>query len=314
MERKSVTSLNVNQTFDKVAFAVKSAEVKLTKTNKEYLAITVFDGEQSISGNMWDFVGQAPKSNEIVRLSGKVTEWAGKKQLNITYLSIDTSLTIADFAPQGNFDINDYWDRALRLIAGIKHDELRQFVTTVFNDFEDRLRIAPGAKSIHNAYVGGCLEHLVDVAVVAQNIAYCYPSVNMDLVVAGALLHDIGKVFEYGIDGVNISTTLDGELLYHIPMGMTILDRYKGQVSNKILKLIQHIVLSHHGEKEYGSPVVPKFMEAQIVHFADNIDAKMGIMKDTNKTATGPLTDKVWGLGNIVLVSQEYIDEVMSNE
>lgn len=309
-----IANLNVNQTFDNVAFAVKTAEIKLTKTNKEYLAITVFDGEQSISGNMWDYMGAAPNANEVVRLSGKVTEWAGKKQLNITNMTIDTTLTIADFAPQGDFNINDYWLKAMNLITEIKHEELKEFVFTIYKDFEDKLRVAPGAKSIHNAYVGGCLEHLVDVTTVAKSIASCYPNVNMDIIIAGGLLHDIGKVFEYGLDGVNIHTTLDGELLYHIPMGMTILDRYRGQISNRVLKLIQHIVLSHHGEKEYGSPVVPKFMEAQIIHYADNIDAKMGIMKDTNKVAKGNLTDKVWGLGNIVLISQDYIEGVMDND
>ena len=309
-----IANLLVNQSFTNLPFAVKTAEVKLTKTNKEYLAITLFDGEQTISGNMWDFVGAAPNANDIVDISGKVTEWAGKKQLNITYIGVNTNLTIADFAPQGNFSVDEYWNKANSLIDTIKHEQLRDFVRTIYNDFEDKLRIAPGAKSVHNAYVGGCLEHLVDVTTVALSLADCYPYVNKDIVTAGALLHDIGKVFEYGIDGVNIGTTLDGELLYHIPMGMTILDRYRGNISNKILKLIQHIVLSHHGEKEYGSPVVPKFMEAMIVHFADNIDAKMGIMKETNKSSTGTITDKVWSLGNTSLVHQVYIEEVMADE
>lgn len=309
-----IANLLVNQSFTNLPFAVKSAEVKLTKTNKEYLAITVFDGTQSISGNMWDWVGPAPSVNSIVDMSGKVTEWAGKKQLNITSILINNELSLTDFAPKGCFSVDEYWERAMQLISEITHPRLREFVFTIYSDFKDNLRIAPGAKSVHNAYVGGCLEHLVDVATVAKCLAANYSYVNMDLVVAGALLHDIGKVFEYGIDGINISTTLDGELLYHIPMGMTILDRYKGSISNKMLKLIQHIVLSHHGEKEYGSPVVPKFMEAMIVHFADNIDAKMGIMKEVNKTSTGTITEKVWTLGNTPLVHQVYIEEVMADE
>lgn len=306
-----IKDMNVGQVLNGVAFAVKVSSVKQTKTKKDYLNLTLFDGQQDIGGNLWTWSGPAIPANTIVLVSGTVTEWAGNKQLNVSSVSVTSTYKIEDFAPSGSVDVDLEWKRAEQIIDMIQDEETKLFVSTIYNDFGDRIKVAPGAKTMHHAYVHGCLQHLVGVTTMALKIASAYEEANTDLIIAGAMLHDLGKLFEYKLDGVGISTTLDGELLYHIPIGTVIVDRYRHLISPGKLKLIQHIILSHHGKLEYASPVVPKCLEAMIVHWADNIDSRHMMVVEANKNATGQLTDKVWALGNIVLVTQQHVQETM---
>lgn len=306
-----VKDLSVGQVIKGAVFAIKASTVRQTKTKKDYLQCTFFDGQQDISGNVWDWSGEALPANTIVVIDGSVGEWSGNKQFNISHIKVTTDYTILDFAPTGDVNVELEWRRAEGLIDMIKDEEIKLLVSDVYNTFKARLMTAPGAIAMHHNYVHGCLEHLVGVATTAVTLASQY-NANLDIVIAGGLLHDIGKLFEYQMDGVSITTTLDGELLYHIPIGAMLVDRYRDRVKPAKLKLIQHIILSHHGKQEYGSPVVPKFLEAMIVHFADDIDAKCKTVAEANKKATGQLTDKVWALGNTVLITQSYIAEVLS--
>lgn len=289
---------------------VKSSTVRQTKTGKNYLSIVFTDGTSDINANAWDWSGIAIQPNTVVNVEATVGSWAGKKQLTANKVSYDTVSELVDFLDD-YVDTTSLLERTVELIGTIQSDDIRVLVDAIYADFQALIVKAPGAISAHHHYIGGCLEHSYGVAKLAGVLATMYGA-NYDLCIAGGLLHDIGKIFEYAQNGVSIETTIDGHLLYHIPLGAILVDRYRNMAPTKVVKLLQHIILSHHGQKEYGSPVVPKCLEAMLVHMADDIDAKSAIIKDLNSKATGDLTEKSYLLGNTPFVTQEYVEKALN--
>ena len=291
---------------------VLSSSIKLTTSKKPYLDMMLSDGTDKISAKKWDWnISSKPEVGTVVTINADVTEWAGNKQLIVSSVSRSTKRP-EEFAPKGDFDIDEYRAKLDMLLYDMKNEVLNELVTNIFSDYRDRWETAPGATDVHHAYLAGTFQHSIDTAVIAKAIATNVKGCNIDLCVAGALLHDVGKLFVYELNGSVINYTDYGHLLEHTVGGIVILDRYRTEENSELITLLQHIVASHHGKLEFGSPVTPKFLEAWIVSYADDIDAKANIIQRVNKGCDSKFTEKEWALNNTAMLSQRYIEGVIN--
>ena len=291
---------------------VLSSNIRLTTNKKPYLDLTLSDGTDKISAKKWNWdISGKPEVGTVVTINADVTEWAGNKQLIASSVCRSTKGP-EEFAPKGDFDIDEYKAKLDMLLHDMENEMLKELVTNIFNDYRDRWETAPAATYIHHAYLAGTFQHSIDTAIIAKAIATNIDGCNVDLCVAGALLHDVGKLFVYELNRSVISYTEYGHLLEHIVGGIVILDKYRTEENSEIITLLQHIIAAHHGKLEYGSPVTPKFLEAWIVSYADDIDAKANTIQRINRGCDSKFTEKEWALNNSAMLSQRYIEEVMS--
>jgi 3'-5' exoribonuclease len=309
-----IKDLNVGDTVT-IDLLVKSSEIKLTRAQKPYLFAILTDGTDELQGQDWDFGnGTPPAKNTVLEVYGTISEYMGKKQIKIISF-VESTKGVELFAPSGDVDVAEYVLKAKALYDSIVNPFARELCQTVFKDNASGWKTLPAAKGMHHAFVSGLLKHTVDVATKAKAIAELTPMVNVDLVVAGALLHDMGKLWTYELHGALIEMSDEGQMLEHIMVGAMRLDKYRTPENSDVLDLILHIISSHHGELEYGSPTTPRFLEAVIVNYADGVDAKSQMIIEQNlKTPVdAKMTDKVWALGNRPMFSQMYISSIMNN-
>lgn len=291
---------------------VVSSSLRFTKAKKQYLDLSLTDGVDKIAAKQWDWpMAHKPEKNAVVTVTAEVSEWMGNKQLNVSSV-VYSDKDASEFAPKGNFDLEEYTAKLEMLIHNIENETLSELVSKVFHDYSDRWKTAPGATGVHHAYLAGTFQHSVDTAVIAKAIAMNIDGCNTDLCVAGALLHDVGKLFVYELEGSLINYTDHGHMLEHIVGGAIILDKYKTDDNKELIMLLQHIITSHHGKLEYGSPVTPKFLEAWVVSHADDIDAKSNIIARVNRGCNDKYTEKEWSLNNAAMLSQRYVESVMN--
>lgn len=309
-----IRDLTVGETVT-IDLLVKSAEIKRTRNQKPYLFAILTDGSDELQGQDWDFGdGTPPAKNTVLEVYGQVGEYMGKKQIKMTSFKVsDTG--VEQFAPSGDVDVTAYVLKAKELYDNIVNPFARELCQAVFKDNGLGWKTLPAAKGMHHAFVSGLLKHTVDVATKAKAIAELTPMANIDLVVAGALLHDMGKLWTYELHGALIEMSDNGQMLEHIMIGAIELSKYRTPENSDVLDLILHIISSHHGELEYGSPTTPRFLEAVIVNYADGVDAKSQMIIETNyKTPVdAKMTDKVWAMGNRPMFSQLYISSIMNN-
>lgn len=292
---------------------VLEASERKTKAGKPYLAMVLSDGERRINGNYWDWepTGDTVQINTVYMVSAGVSEWQGTLQLNILNMRISAEASLCDFMPSSGADIDYVYATALTIANSIKDEQLRTLTVGLLIELEDKWRTIPGAKSVHHAYVAGTLIHSVSVATIAAAIAKHIPEANSSLVTTGALLHDLGKLYTYGMDGVVIDYTDEGQLFEHAFIGAEFVGNFAENITidDGKLALLRHIILSHHKNLEYGAVVTPKCIEAYIVHYADAIDATAEQLREASKNAdTAPWLDKIWSLDNMRHLNPSYIN------
>lgn len=295
---------------------VKASEIKRTRVGKPFLSLTLTDGTDDISANIWDwFREDKPNKNDLLHLVGSMGEFNGTKQLQVTCFKQNLEMSIEDFMPRGEHSIELYLEYAFDLIREIQHEVLRDLTETLFMQTGSLWRRQPGAKSVHHAYVAGNLQHCVDVAHKAKAMAQLIPEASLDLTVAGALLHDIGKLWTYDFEGMVIDFTESGHLLDHISIGIIALERMRSLENQELIALLQHIIASHHGKLEYGSPVTPRCIEAWIINYCDGIDVKAQVISNLNRKAspTATMTEKDWTLENRPMITQNRVTQILNN-
>lgn len=315
-----IRELELNQVVD-ITLVVKSATARETKAKKPYLSLDFYDGTDSISGNYWDWGGtNIPQKNAILDVHAQVTEWQGVKQLNIKDMRTNTEATLSDFAPSSGVDVYEVYTDAYALLSDVKDDFIRDLALSIMEDLQQRWTTVPGAITIHHAYVAGTLVHSYSVASIAKAIAEHTPGANVDLCVVGGMLHDVGKLYAYNLNGVSVEMTDEGKLYEHSFMGAEFLGNYAEShfdLSNKDyrfekVEMLRHIILSHHGRLEYGAPVTPASIEAHIVSHADAIDAAAEQVRSFSaKLDNAKWTDKIWALDNKPHITTQYVAEVM---
>jgi 3'-5' exoribonuclease len=275
-----VNELAEGATVDAV-FAVRGKEIRATRASEAYLSLEIADRTGRMPAV---FFRPSPEASavpvgSVVRVRGTVTSFRGSKRVSIDSMTAASSWDPEDLLASGPRSTEEMVAEFKVLVRSVNDPELRRVLRAVFGDreFFERFVLCPGAQSYHHAYLGGLLEHTVAVASLCTSLGKQYPHAEKDLLVAAALLHDIGKVDELSFD-VAIGYSDAGRLLGHVVLGMTRLHDAvtlgRIRMSGSRLARLEHAVVSHHGELEWGSPKRPSTFEALLLHHADNLDAK----------------------------------------
>ncbi len=270
-------------------FLVREKDLRTTRSGELYIACTLTDRSGKISARMWrasEAIFNSIPAGGFLRIKGRTEEYRGNLQLVIDACRPCPAekVDIADYMPTTELDIEAMWAELLEILRDIKDSSLRMLVKKFVDDkdFVAAFKRAPAALEMHNPFIGGLLEHTLAMAKAAKALLPLYPKLNADLILAGVLLHDAGKIEELSADTA-INYTDRGQLIGHITIGVLMVEKKAREVAEETsepfprrkLELLQHIILSHHGIMEYGSPKLPAIPEAYFLHYIDNLDAKM---------------------------------------
>ncbi|HEY6448778.1 MAG TPA: HD domain-containing protein [Acidobacteriaceae bacterium] len=306
-------------------FAAGSKQVRSTKDGARYFALTLSDRTGQTEARMWEIDGAGDfETGDVVAVKGQVCRYNEKLQIKVDKIrradDRDTGrYALSDFAPQSERDIGDMWAELEGWVAGFSDPHLKSLLEAFLGDQDvaARLREAPAAKGLHHAWIGGLLEHILSLMGICDLAARHYPGVNRDLLLTGVALHDIGKLRELRW-GTSFDYTMEGQLLGHITIGLGMIEEkiagIPGFPPAKRL-LIEHLVLSHHGKYEFGSPKLPMTPEAILLHYLDDLDAKMQTVRAefARSQAAGrsgaEMTDWVRSLERPLLNTQAYLGQ-----
>jgi 3'-5' exoribonuclease len=271
-------------------FAISSFSVREKKGGGgQYLALTLSDKTGSMEARMWEeFASAMSTCGEgcYVKVQGQISKYQGKFQITLSKmrLAANSEIEVADFVPTTKYDVTEMWAELREHVEAFSNPDLKRLVLAFLDD--ERIgaayREAPAAKMLHHAWIGGLLEHVVALVRVCKATAPFYPEVDPDLLVTGAILHDIGKVREL-MWGSSFSYTLEGQLIGHISIAQGMLREKVATLpgfSEKLLMLVEHMILSHHGKYEFGSPKLPMTPEALLLSALDDLEAKMQAVRN----------------------------------
>ncbi|MFA5515710.1 MAG: HD domain-containing protein [Desulfuromonadales bacterium] len=265
-------------------FLVRDKIMAMAKNGKPYMTLKLVDRTGEVEGRIWDRVDEFAdrfERDDFLRVQGKASVYLGKMQLIIQDVAkvAEADVVLADYLPVSRRSAADLTGELREKVASLQSGPLRQLMDCFLADAEflQRYSTAPAAKSMHHVYLGGLLEHSLAVAALADDVCRRYPDLDRDLIVCGALLHDIGKIAE-----LTYARTFDysdeGKLIGHIVMGVEMIEETIRQIPDfpRDLKImLKHLLLSHHGQYEYGSPKRPKTLEAVILNYLDDLDSKI---------------------------------------
>jgi 3'-5' exoribonuclease len=270
------------------SFVVASKQVKSKKSGESFLALTLADRTGQIEAKMWDNVAEAVdtfEQDDFLKIRGLINRYNRRFQLTIHKLRRmeESEVDYADYLPKTTKDIDELWRVVGELVAGFQNPHLKALLQAFMADPEiaAAYRAAPAAKTLHHAYIGGLLDHVVSLMKLCDLVARNYPEIDRDLLLAGAFLHDIGKIHELSY-ARSFAYTTRGQLLGHMIVELEMLHAKIVQVPGfpaGLKTLIEHLIISHHGKYEFGSPKLPMFPEALMLHYLDDLDSKMEAMR-----------------------------------
>jgi 3'-5' exoribonuclease len=283
MKSPYVSELEPNRVITS-SFLVHSKEIRQKKSGELYLSLMVGDRTGDLDAKMWDNVTEVLDTfdrDDFVKIKGLLQVFHNRPQLTVHKVRRmdDSEIDFADYFPSSKRDPEEMWAELRALVAAMSNPHLKGLLEAFLNDpdIAHRYRRAPAAKSIHHAFLGGLLEHVLSVCAVAKLIAPHYKNIDADLLLTGVVLHDIGKIYELNYErGFSYST--DGQLLGHITIAVRMIgDKIRAlpDFPPRLRVLVEHMVLSHHGCLEFGSPKIPQFPEAILLHHLDDLDSKM---------------------------------------
>ncbi|MCL4874326.1 HD domain-containing protein [bacterium] len=271
------------------AFLVTKKETGISKSGKPYLNMKLMDSTGEMEARVWDDAEELSKGfkkDDIVVIKGFAVAYQGGVQLNVSAVKAapEEKYSLRDFLPSSGKTPDELSAGLVSVIAGIRDGHIKALIESIFSDPEIREAFitAPAAKSMHHPYLGGLAEHVLSICGLVEKVAAHYgESVNKDLLTAGALLHDIGKIWELSYQR-SFDYTDEGRLIGHITMGTDLIERKAGAIPGfprELSMLLKHLVLSHHGQLEFGSPKRPKTIEAIILSYLDDLDAKVSTVR-----------------------------------
>ncbi len=273
-------------------FLVAGKALLTSNAGKPYLSLQLRDRTGQMEGRVWDRaeeIGKRFERDDVVEASGSAIAYQGRVQLKVHDVRLEAggAKDLTEYLPVTRKGIDPLWRTLQGFLSEVRDADLARLLSAVFPDPPEadvarRFRQAPGGKTMHHDYIGGLLEHTVSVAGICRFLSSHYVGVNADLLTAGALLHDVGKVHELSYEGA-FDYTDEGRLLGHLYMGAEYVDRVCASLPGfppEKTMLVKHMILSHHGELEYGSPKRPKILEAVLLHFVENMDAKVTAFND----------------------------------
>lgn len=293
-------------------FMIKSAGIKVGSNKKQYFDVLLGDKSGEVSSKKWDIADaeidtlSKMKEGDIIKVRALVTDWQGQTQLRIGRIRMandQDQLDLSDFIKAAPEQSQDMYDYIYGVAANMKDQDLKKLCTMILEENHDRLMYYPAASKNHHAEYGGLLYHVKRMLMTGLAVCEIYPILNRDLVAAGAILHDIEKLNEIESNeyGISPGYSFEGQMLGHIIQGIKLLDRLTAELGfprEKAL-MLEHMILSHHYEPEFGSPKKPLFPEAEVLHYLDILDARMFDMEDAlNGVEPGSFSDRIWTLDN----------------
>lgn len=306
-----LAALPENQSIDGI-FLVLSRQQRTTKTGKPYLSLTLGDCTGQIESRIWDpshpDVSTPFERGDVLKVRAIASRFDGSLQLKIERLRLATATEYdrSELLPATTQDVALMWQNLLQVIDSIESPHLRRLLHALLDDpqMQQAYQQAPAARQLHHAWLGGLLEHVVSLLGLARRVVPHYPIVSPDLVYTGILLHDIGKIHELSWQ-TGFEYTTEGQLLGHIPIGISMVERAIDSIPDfppRLRTIVLHLILSHHGRLEFGSPKLPMIPEALMLNFLDDLDAKMQtIATEFQKAArqgrpAHEMTDRIWAL------------------
>ncbi len=270
------------------SFVVASKQIKPKKSGDLYLALTLADRTGQIEAKLWDNVQEylaAFEQDDFIKIKGLINKFNSRFQLTIHKLRKleDNEVDFTDYLPKTDKDIEQLWRTLGEFVETFQDARLKTLLRAFMSDpqIAAAYKNAPAAKSLHHAYIGGLLDHVVSLFKLCDLACRNYPQINRDLLLAGAFLHDIGKIYELSYARA-ISYTTRGQLLGHMVIELEMLQQKIAGLPAfppELKTLLEHLIISHHGEYEFGSPKLPMFPEALMLHYLDDLDSKMESMR-----------------------------------
>lgn len=288
---------------------IKTAEKKVNVKGAAYLDLILCDKKGEISGKLWDYNELSHgtyQAGDLVKIRGTVTQFNGNDQLRIDRMrkvNDNDGVNIADFVPTAEYSGEMMLGQIMNVIASVKDEELKHLTFALVKDREEKILFWPAAFKLHHAIRGGLLYHTLSILKLCEGVCSIYPAVDRDLLVCGAIVHDLCKIDEFDISSAGLVTgySVKGELLGHLVMGAVKIEEKAKQLGIDAEKamLLQHMVVSHHGEPEFGAAVRPMFLEAEILSELDKLDATINeITSATADLKEGEFSQRMWALDN----------------
>ncbi len=271
------------------SFVVATKQIRSRKDGGEpYLALTLADRTGLLEARMWENVAenlQSFEQDDFLKVRGLISRYRNRYQITIQKLRRmeESEVDYADYLPKTEKDVEELWRTLGEMAATLQNPHLKALLDAFMADpqIAARYRTAPAAKSMHHAYLGGLLEHVVSLMKLCDLVVRNYPEIDRDLLLTGAFLHDIGKIYELSYER-SFSYTTRGQLLGHMIIELEMLQQKIAMLPDfpeRLKTLLEHLIISHHGQYEFGSPKLPMFPEALMLHYLDDLDSKMESMR-----------------------------------
>ena len=314
MNKRYIADLKTNEDVT-TYLLVKSVAIKVGSNRKPYLDLTLGDNTGEINGKKWDIADEEIPGlekiaeNSVIKVRALVTEWNGMKQLRISRIRLtgaEDNIDMTAFikaAPEKPEDMYRYiYDKA----GSFMDSDLSNICKKVLEDRKDKLMYYPAAQKNHHAEQAGLLYHIKRMLMTAEKVCEVYTNLDRDLLMAGVILHDFEKINEIESNELGISPgySFEGKMLGHLVLGVREIEKIAGELGMPREKtvMLEHMMISHHYEPEFGSPKKPLFPEAEMLHYLDMIDAKMFDMEEAlEKTEPGQFSERIWTLDNRTL-------------
>ena len=301
------------------SFVVVSKQIKPKKTGDPYLALTLGDRSGQLEAKMWDNVEEVLdifEQDDFLKIKGLVNKYKNRFQLTIHKLRKlgESEIDFADYLPKTTKNVDELWQTLAGFVATFRNPHLKALLELFMADPEiaPAYRNAPAAKTLHHAYIGGLLDHVVSLCRSCDLMCTNYPQINRDLLLTGAFLHDIGKIHELTYNR-SFSYTTRGQLLGHMIIELEMLQAKLALLPgfpDELKTMIEHLIISHHGQYDFGSPKLPMFPEALMLHYLDDLDSKMEAMRATferEAAQESPWTSYNASLGRPLLNTEKFL-------
>ena len=325
MKSPYVNELQPNQNVE-ATFLVSHKEVRQKKTGEPYLSLTLADRTGDLDAKMWDNAAEVISifsHNDFIRVKGATQVFQNRIQFTIHKLRTvpESEIDLGDFLVASKRDRHEMFAELQGYIAAMTNPHLKGLLDGILADpaVAQAYRDAPAAKSVHHGWIGGLIEHVLSLCALAKMTSAHYPNIDSDLLLSGVVLHDIGKIYELEFSR-SIRYGDQGQLLGHIQIGMQMVTdqiRKMPEFPPRLRDLLLHMILSHHGQLEFGSPKLPVFPEALLLHLLDNMDSKMENMRgliEHDRQIDGNWTTYSSILERSVLKKDRYLNPVPDSE
>ncbi len=300
--------MNSNSSNDNF-WLIKTADKKVNVKGAAYLDMTVCNKDGEMNAKLWDYSELAHgvfAAGDLVKIRGSITVFNGNSQLRIDKIrkvNDNDGVDVSDFVPSAEYSGEMMLGLVMNIIASVKDEELRQLTYALVKDREKDILHWPAAFKLHHAIRGGLLYHTLSIIKLAQAVCMIYPSVDKDLLFCGAIVHDLCKIDEFDLSSAGLVTgySVKGELIGHLVMGAVKVAQKAKElgISEEKSMLLQHMIISHHGEPDFGAAVRPMFLEAEILSQLDKLDATIyEITSAVSEVETGEFTARQWALDN----------------